>query len=132
MALFLGNTISEPMRFIFKTAEAIDKEDFELVKEINDSVTKKENVNLEQDDSILTKTYNTQTDIGQLLHIFMQMVRGFITREENLKKQVEELNLKLEVDENKKIDAVNKLTDNEEFENIKSKVDMFKEEFKKC
>ena len=74
----------------------------------------------------LNKSIKFQDDLAQLIRIFIQMANRVEQREQNLQRQVKKLNIKLEIDQKKKLKDVKNLTENDEFKNIKSIVTMLK------
>ena len=135
LALFLGDTISKPIHVLIKTAQAIDRGDFEQVTKIANYMKTRENdtstVKIENltklDSNILINNSNRQDDLGQLIRVFMQMASHVKEREQNLEKQVKKLNIQLEIDNQKRIKDVNTLTENENFENLKLTVSVLKQ-----
>ncbi len=128
-AILLGNSISRPIRILTKTAHAIDKGDLEQVAEIANSIKIRKNDSLTTrmtrfDRNILINTSKRQDDLGQLTRVFIQMASRVKEREQNLQKQVEKLHIK--IDHEKKMKEVDKLTENEAFENLKSRVNTLK------
>jgi hypothetical protein len=66
---------------------------------------------------------------GQLLSAFFEMVRGVQEREENLKQQLRKLSI--EVDETKRQQEFESLTDNTFFGNLKSAAQQMREQREK-
>ncbi|NJN11164.1 MAG: hypothetical protein HC836_27730 [Richelia sp. RM2_1_2] len=122
VALYIGKTISKPICLLTKTAQAIENGDFEQVAKIKNSLIIKKNNKLQ----IQTKKVTNQDDLSQLIRVVMQMAIRVEQREQNWQKQVEKLHIKLEIDQQKKMREVKNLTENEEFKNIKSIVNMLK------
>ncbi|MEL7241062.1 MAG: hypothetical protein AAGM40_01765 [Cyanobacteria bacterium J06573_2] len=133
-ALRLGKSISKPIQLLTKIAHAVDRGDFEEITKIEKKLKQSKNPELETRASkptdkeliLLNKNLKIQDDLTKLIQIVMQMASRVEQREQNLQKQVEKLHIKLEIDQNKKMRDVKKLTENDEFKNVKSIVDMLK------
>lgn len=61
-----------------------------------------------------------QDELGQLARVFQQMVRQVQHREEKLKRQVEEL--RIEIDQTRRIQDVSQITETDYFQQLKRKV----------
>jgi chromatin segregation and condensation protein Rec8/ScpA/Scc1 (kleisin family) len=59
-------------------------------------------------------------DIGQLVRVFLQMAQKLKAREQNLKQQVMEL--RIEIDEAKKVRQVAEITETDDFQQLQKKV----------
>ncbi len=62
--------------------------------------------------------------LGQLARVFQRMVREVYAREESLKRQVAEL--RIEIDEVKKVQQVAEITDSDYFQRLQEKAQAFR------
>lgn len=67
-------------------------------------------------------------NLGQLGRVFQQMAEQVRTREEKLKQQVEEL--KIEIDQNNRMQQVSQITKTDSFQQLKQKVKQLRETIK--
>lgn len=132
-ALYLGKNISKPINLLTRIAQAVDRGDFEEVAKIQNILNSKKKdlrtrrtKSTNKDIIILNKSIKFQDDLAQLIRIFIQMANRVEQREQNLQRQVKKLNIKLEIDQKKKLKDVKNLTENDEFKKIKSIVTMLK------
>jgi C4-dicarboxylate-specific signal transduction histidine kinase len=98
VAFLLAQSISRPIRKLTAAAQALEEDNFST--------------------EILTNVSHTQDDVGQLVRVFLHMAVEVKTREEKLKQQV--INLKIEINETKRVAEVAEITENEHFKPAKN------------
>ncbi|WP_242055370.1 Nif11-like leader peptide family RiPP precursor [Nostoc flagelliforme] len=105
IALVLARSIAKPIRILTKSAQSlVEQDDF--------------------DDHQLAKASYANDDIGQLVHVFLQMAQEVKAREQKLKQQVLELNV--EIDEAKKARQVADITQTDYFQQLQQKAQTIK------
>ena len=111
IALLLARKISQPIHALTVAAQALEDDDFDShVLELHQS---------------LSKVAHTQDDIGQLVHVFLEMAEQVRTRDQKLKMQVQEL--RIEIDETKRANQVAEITENEHFQQLQKKIQKLRE-----
>ncbi|MBD1930053.1 HAMP domain-containing protein [Trichocoleus sp. FACHB-90] len=100
IALLLARSIVRPIHALTKAAQALEEDDFEPQG--------------------LAEVSHSQDDIGQLVRVFLQMAQKLKAREQNLKQQVMEL--RVEIDEAKKVRQVAEITETDDFQQLQKKV----------
>jgi HAMP domain-containing protein len=100
IALLLARSIVRPIRALTKAAQAMEEDYFEP--------------------QALAEVSRSQDDIGQLVRVFLQMAQKLKAREQNLKQQVMEL--RIEIDEAKKVRQVAEITETDDFQQLQKKV----------
>jgi methyl-accepting chemotaxis protein len=106
VALFLARMITRPIRTLTAAAQTLGHGDFDAsALDVNDT---------------LIKDSQTKDDIGQLVRVFLAMSEQVRLRNQKLKTQVQEL--RIEIDENKKVHQVADITENEYFQQLQQKI----------
>jgi len=100
IALLLARSIVRPIHALTKAAQALEEDDFEP--------------------QALAEVSRSDDDIGQLVRVFLQMAQKLKAREQNLKQQVMEL--RIEIDEAKKVRQVAEITETDDFQQLQKKV----------
>jgi methyl-accepting chemotaxis protein len=112
VALFLARTITRPIRNLTTAAQTLSHGDFDVsALDINNT---------------LLKDSQTKDDIGQLIRVFLEMSEQVRLRNHKLKTQVREL--RIEIDENKKVHQVSDITENEYFQQLQQKVQQLRKQ----
>lgn len=111
IALLLARRISRPIYALTHAAQALEHDNFDSqVQELHEN---------------LERLACTQDDIGQLVRVFLQMAEEVRTRHEKLKMQVWELHI--EIDETKRANNVEEITENEHFRQLQQKIQKLRE-----
>ncbi len=106
VALLLAHSISRPIRKLTAAAQALKQDNF--------------------NPETLTDVSRTQDDVGQLVRVFQHMAVEVKAREQKLKQQV--INLKIEIDETKRVTEVASITENEHFRQLQQKIQKLKQQ----
>lgn len=111
LALLLARKISRPIHALTGAAQALEDDDFDShVLELHQN---------------LMKVAHSQDDMGQLVRVFLQMAEQVRMRDQKLKMQVQEL--RIEVDETKRVNQVAEITENEHFQQLQKKIQKLRE-----
>lgn len=108
IAILLARSIANPIRALTKAAKALVEQD-------------------EIDTQQLAEASRSQDDIGQLTHVFLQMIDEVNAREQKLKQKLIELNV--EIDEVKKARQVAEIVQTDYFQEIQKKARKLKGRF---
>jgi C4-dicarboxylate-specific signal transduction histidine kinase len=106
IALLLARSIARPIRALTDAAQALEQGDFNPQR--------------------LALVSRTQDDMGRLVRVFLNMAQEVRAREQKLKQQV--INLRIEIDETKRVSQVAEITENEHFEQLQKKIQKLKEQ----
>jgi C4-dicarboxylate-specific signal transduction histidine kinase len=106
IALLLARSIARPIRALTDAAQALEQGDFNP-----------------QGLAVVSRTHD---DMGRLVRVFLNMAQEVRAREQKLKQQV--INLRIEIDETKRVSQVAEITENEHFEQLQKKIQKLKEQ----
>lgn len=111
IALLLARRISRPIHALTNAARSLENDDFDShALELHRS---------------LKKVAHSQDDIGQLVRVFLRMAEQVRMRDHQLKMQVQQL--RIEIDETKRVNQVAEITENEHFQQLQKKIQKLRE-----
>ncbi|MBH8563502.1 HAMP domain-containing protein [Nostoc sp. CENA67] len=106
IALLLARSISRPIHSLTAAAQALEQDNFHP--------------------KILADASRTQDDIGRLVRVFLNMAGEVKAREQKLKRQV--IDLRVEIDETKRVSQVAEITENEHFRQLEQKIQKLRQQ----
>lgn len=109
-SIILARRVTEPVASLTAAAAAIEAEEFGLES--------------------LSKVTTRTDELGQLARVFRRMAQEVYTREQRLKRQVQEL--RIEVDEARKVREVAEITETEYFQELQRKAAQLRDRSKKA
>lgn len=106
VALLLARSIARPIHKLTAAAQALEQDNFHP--------------------ETLADASRTQDDIGRLVRVFLNMASEVKAREQKLKRQV--IDLRVEIDETKRVTQVAEITENEHFRQLQQKIQKLKQQ----
>jgi C4-dicarboxylate-specific signal transduction histidine kinase len=106
IALLLARSISRPIHTLTAAAQALEQDNFHP--------------------ETLAEVSRTQDDIGRLVRVFLHMASEVKAREQKLKRQV--IDLRVEIDETKRVSQVAEITENEHFRQLQQKIQKLRQQ----